>query len=174
MKFDQKENIDKSKIIKVYHEMSFGTQHEQEAEALKKIVNRGVEILEPYEHLSLRIFCRPRTTASLVMRNNTAKERTLAEQTNVVYQFKCSVGACKHRNMTYIGLTTTTLRRRMAAHRNHGGINTHFTETHDRKPLVTELLANTTIRHREQQKYRLYIAEAISILNHHSVLNTQT
>ena len=76
--------------------------------------------------------------------------------------------------MTYIGLTTTTLRRRMAAHRNHGGINTHFTETHDRKPLVTELLANTTIRHREQQKYRLYIAEAISILNHYPVLNTQT
>ena len=98
----------------------------------------------------------------------------MEQQTNVVYRFKCSVGACAHRNMTYIGLTTTTLRRRMLAHRNRGGINHHFTEKHDRKPLLKELLENTTIIHRENQRNRLYIAEAVSIMIHYPALNTQT
>ena len=158
MKNEQKDTTDKDKTIRIYHEMTFGTQHEQEAEVLKKIVQRGVEVLEPFERLSLRIFCRPRSISSLVMRNNTTKERPMEQQTNVVYKFRCSVDACKHRNSTYIGLTTTTLRRRMLAHRNNGGINKHFTEKHDRKPLLTELLENTTIIHRENQPNRLFTA----------------
>ena len=98
----------------------------------------------------------------------------MEEETNVVYKFKCSVGACEHRNNIYIGLTTTTLRRRMLAHRNHGGINSHFTSEHDRKPLLTELLENTTIVHREDHVARLNIAEAVSIAMNHPSLNVQT
>ena len=156
-KFVNSKEIEKrdEKIIKIYHQMTYGTNHDQEVEVLKKIIQRGVEILEPFERLSLRVFCRPRTTASLVMRNNTTDGKSLEEETNVVYQFICPVGACQHRNTTYIGLTTTTLRRRMLAHRNNGGINKHFTNSHDQKPLLTELLENTTIIHRESQKYRL-------------------
>ena len=154
--------------------MTYGTQHDKETEVIKKIVERGVEVLEPFERLSLRIFCRPRSTASLIMRNNTTAGKSLAETTNVVYKFKCSVGACQHRDSTYIGLTTSTLRRRMQAHRNNGGINNHYTQFHDRKPLLVELLENTTIIHRETQKHRLQIAEAVSISLNHPVLNTQT
>ena len=161
------------KILRIYHRMTYGTNHDQEEEVLKKIIQRGVEVLEPFERLTLRVFCRPRTTASLIMRNNTSGEKPMAEVTNVVYQFKCPVGACQYRNTTYIGLTTTTLRRRMQAHRNNGGINSHYTASHDRKPLLTELLENTTIVHREPLRYRLNIAEAVHIAVKHPVLNTQ-
>ena len=164
---------EKGKILTVYHQMTYGSQHEQEAEVLRKIVHRGVEIIEPFEKLSLRIFCRPRTISSLIMRNSTTERTSLEQSTNVVYSFKCSVDACQHRDITYIGLTTTTLRRRMLAHRNNGGINSHYTKTHDRKPLLDELLKNTTIIHRENIKYRLNIAEAVSIAIKHPALNTQ-
>ena len=108
------------------------------------------------------------------MRNSTAERKSLEETTNVEYSYKCSVDACKHRAITYIGLTTTTLRRRMQAHRNHGGIHNHFTTTHDRKPLLKELLSNTSIIHRENRTFRLNVAEAVSIALKHPVLNTQT
>ena len=62
----------------------------------------------------------------------------------------------------------------MQAHRNHGGINNHYTEAHDRKPLLIKLLENTTIIHREMQNHRLNIAEAVSIALNHPNLNTQT
>ena len=84
---------------------------------------------------------------------------------------RCCLGAI---NQAYIGLTKTTLRRRMQAHRNHGGINSHFTTVHDRKPLVNELLDNTSIVHRESKRFRLSIAEAVSIALNHPILNTQT
>ena len=164
----------RDKIITVYHQMSYGTQHEQEAETLKKIVQLGFEVLEPFERLFLRIYCRPRTTSSLVMRNNTTQARSLEETTNVVYLFKCPVGACERRTITYIGLTSTTLRRRMLAHRNNGAINKHYTKEHDRKPLLTELLQNTTVIHRENVPMRLNISEAVSIAVRHPVLNIQT
>ena len=164
---------EKEKTITVYHQMSYGTQHEKEVEALKNIIRRGVDVQKPFEHLSLRIYCRPNTTSSLIMRNSTTEKRSLEETTNVVYEFKCPVDACKHRTITYIGLTTTTLRRRMLAHRNHGAIHNHFIKEHDRKPLLTELMENTSIRHRESENKRLKIAEAVSIAIQHPVLNVQ-
>ena len=173
MNRNRSDAIEKGKIITVYHKMSYGTQYENEVTALKNIVRRNVELIHPFERLSLRTFCRPKTTSSLVMRNCTAKKKPLEEETNVVYEFRCSVDACERRDVTYIGLTSTTLRRRMLAHRNNGGINSHYTKKHDRKPLLNELLENTSIIHREIRSTRLKIAEAVSIALKHPTLNTQ-
>ena len=109
------------------------------------------------------------------MKNSTAKkDGGIEKETNIVYHFKCSVDACAHRNSDYIGLTTQTLRKRLAQHRNNGAINAHYTSVHDRLPPVEELLNNTKIIHRESLKPRLFIAEAVSIALRRPTLNVQT
>ena len=62
----------------------------------------------------------------------------------------------------------------MQGHRNSGAIHEHFTDIHDRKPQVTELIQNTTIIHRETANNRLKIAEAVSIELQRPTLNIQT
>ena len=130
--------------------------------------------MAPYERVNLRTYCKPNLTASLLMRNSTAPRRQEDQETNVVYQFTCPDDACQRRKTTYIGLTTTTLKRRMQGHRNSGAIHDHYTETHDRKPQVAELLNNTKIINRESTKSRLRIAEAVSIELQRPNLNIQT
>ena len=81
----------------------------------------------------------------------------------MVYHFACSDDACRRRNANYIGLTRKTLKGRMKAHSYGGAIHDHFTSTHDRRPKVNELVDSTTIIHREPERKRLAVAEAVSI-----------
>ena len=108
------------------------------------------------------------------MRNSTAPRKTHEQESNVVYHFECPDDACQRRQISYIGLTTSTLKRRMQGHRNSGAIHAHFTDTHDRKPLVAELIENTKIINREPTNSRLRIAEAVSIELRRPTLNIQT
>ena len=91
-----------------------------------------------------------------------------------MYKFECPDDACQRRKTTYIGLTTTTLKRRMQGHRNSGAIHDHYTVTDDRKPQVAELLNHTKIINRESINSRLRIAEAVSIELQRPTLNIQT
>ena len=141
---------------------------------MRRIVERGAIPLAPYEKLVLRTYCKPTLTASLLMRNSTAPRITHENETNIVYQFKCSDDACQRRNITYIGLTTTKLKRRMQGHRNNGAIHEHYIDTHDRKPQVAELVDNTTVINKETIHNRLKIAEAVSIELRRPNLNVQT
>ena len=102
------------------------------------------------------------------------KETGKDKETNVVYHFKCSVDVCQRRTQDYIGLTTQTLRKRLAQHRNNGAINSHFTSVHNRLPKIEELLNSTKVIHRESLKSRLFIAEAVNIALLRPSLNIQT
>ena len=129
--------------------------------------------LAPYKKVVLRTYSKPNLTSSLLMRNSTAPKVTHANETNIVYEFKCPDDACQRRSITYIGLTTTTLKRRMQGHRNSGAIHEHFIEAHDRKPEVKELVDNTSVINKEALNQRLRIAEAVSIELRRPNLNVQ-
>ena len=90
-----------------------------------------------------------------------------------MYEFVCPVDACQHRNIYYIGLTRKTLKGRMKAHSYGGAIYEHFTDLHGRRPKVDELVSNTTIIHREPERKRLTVAEAVSIALRRPKLNVQ-
>ena len=62
----------------------------------------------------------------------------------------------------------------MKGHRNSGAIHEHYTDKHERKPLVAELVENTSIINRESTIGRLKIAEAVSIELQGPTLNVQT
>ena len=159
--------------ITLYHNISYGSRYTDEVNALKKIIDRGVQTVDERARIALRVYCRSHLTASLVMRNSTAPKRVHQEETDVVYEFVCPVDACQHRNINYIGLTRKTLKGRMKAHSYGGAINEHFTDVHKRRPKVDELVCNTTIIHREPERKRLAVAEAVSIALRRPKLNVQ-
>ena len=159
--------------ITLYHNISYGSRYSDEVNALKKIIDRGVQTVDENARIALRVYCRSHLTASLVMRNSTAPKRVHEEETDVVYEFVCPDDACRHRNINYIGLTRKTLKGRMRAHSYGGAINEHYTSVHDRRPKVDELVTNTTIIHREPERKRLAVAEAVSIALRRPKLNVQ-
>ena len=160
--------------ITLYYKMNYGTAYKEEAEVLQSIIKRGVKTINPETKLDLRVYCKPNQMSSLVMRNSTAPLKEMAAKTNVVYKFVCPERDCEPSNVCYIGLTTTTTRRRLQAHRNQGAIFQHYTDQHDRKPTVDELLESTTIIGTENSIRRLMIAEAVSIKLQKPTLNVQT
>ena len=166
-------NYDDSKIS-IYYRMNYGTAYNQESQAIRGIIRRGVTATEENRKIDLRIYCRPNLMASLIMKNSSVPPKEKEEKTNVVYKFKCSEGNCESPESIYIGFTTTTLRRRFQSHRNQGAIFQHYTEKHNRRPTVSKLLQCTNIIEQENDKRKLMIAEAVHIKLQKPSLNIQT
>ena len=157
----------------IYHRLPYGSAYKDECEALRGIINRGIVPKTPYKKIHLRIYSKPNIVASMVMKNSTAPIVSKEECTNVVYKFSCPEEICKSHIKDYIGHCTTTLRRRLMAHRNQGAIHQHFVDVHDRKPTIQELIGNTQVVHKESHYGRLIITEAVSITIQKPTLNIQ-
>ena len=159
--------------LTIYHRLDYSSAYREECQALKGIFSRGVTPRDPYKKIHLRIFSKPNLTSSLVMRNSTAPIGTKEMRTNVVYKFVCPEEMCKSHAKDYIGHTSTTIRRRLLAHRNQGSIHQHYVDVHDRKPSLQELIDSTSIIHKESNYSRLLISEAVSIVTQKPSLNIQ-
>ena len=127
---------------------------------------------DPDTEIALRIYCKPSLTRSLVMRNSTAPRVTREMSTNVIYNFKCQQGHCNG-TQSYIGRTSTTLKRRLQSHKNNGSILDHFISVHDKKPALQTLIDNTKIEHMESRFRKLQIAEAVFIHTKQPLINVQ-
>ena len=56
-------------------------------------------------------------TSNLVIRNNSSASIGVLQKNNVIYKFKCPLGDCiSDNNDIYVGLTSTTLLRRLTMH----------------------------------------------------------
>ena len=166
------ETIGNQESIILYYQNSYHNNYKQECDAIKKIIRRGVLPTDASTTVKMRIYCKPNLTRSLFMRNSTAPRTPREATTNVVYKFNCMEGRCDGSN-TYIGRTSTTLRRRLQYHRNQGSIFQHFTEVHNKKPPLQYLIENTSIIHKETNFRRLQISEAVSITCQRPTINAQ-
>ena len=166
------ENKQNQDSIIIYYQNSYHNNYKQECDAIKNIIQRGIHPTDANTIIKTRIYCKPNLTRSLFMRNSTAPRPPRETTTNVVYQFTCKEGRCDG-SSTYIGRTSSTLRRRLQFHRNQGSIFQHFTEEHDRKPPLQYLIENTSIIHRETNFRRLQISEAVSITCQRPTINIQ-
>ncbi|KAF2357803.1 hypothetical protein FHG87_011449, partial [Trinorchestia longiramus] len=92
---------------------------------LKQIIKSNSKCNSDNEHLRLIIYYKSHTIASLVSKNNQSAKLSELKQTNVVYEYKCSHEDCEPHNRSYIGVTTTTLYRRLTMHLGSGGPKTH-------------------------------------------------
>ena len=109
------------------------------------------------------------------MRNNLQPPPKVIQQTNVVYSFKCPILQCqaKQPTETYIGMTQTSVSRRLTMHLQSGSILQHFLNSHNRKPTRSELTENTSIIAKADNRYILAVKEALLILHQNPSINKQ-
>ena len=105
------------------------------------------------------------------MRNNLSPPTPNIQKTNVIYRFKCPL---PHGDaVEYIGLTSTTVEKRLGSHLQRGSILEHLKECHNIKPTKQQLSDNTTILDHAPDRYRLFIKEALHIIKHNPSINKQ-
>ena len=82
---------------------------------------------------------------------------------------------CAHQNNTYIGLTTTTLSRRLTMHLASGGPKQHAQDNHNIILTREDLVNNTNILFNKFNHNKLSIMEALLIRNlYPTIINQST
>ena len=141
---------------------------------MQEIIGNNVKCTKIDDKLKLVIYYKSATTKTLVMKNNQAPSPPELKQTNLVYEYQCKLGECEHLTQnSYVGLTTTSLSRRLTMHVGSGAPKSH-TRSHHRNTLTRDMLVNNTkIIRRENDKTRLHIYEALIIQQQNPVINMQ-
>ena len=101
-----------------------------------------------------------------IISNYTYPSTELLDRTNIVYMFKCRLGDCVSKeNNTYVGLTSTSLSKRLAMYLNDSISITLHLKTHSipKSKFRKILVENTTIIAHLINKLRLQILEALHI-----------
>ena len=116
-------------------------------------------------------FCINNVVGKLIIKkglfsNKFSLSTELLDRTNVVYIFTCPLGDCVSKeNYTYVGLTTTTLSRRLTMHLDDSSSIALHLKTHSipKSKFRKILIENTTIIAHEINKLLLYIDPRPSI-----------
>ena len=135
------------------------------------IIKNNTKTIDPSQKLNIIFYYENPKCSNLVMINNLSAKPTTLEQINVVYSFACPSPHCKA--YQYIGLTQTTLSRRLTMHAQAGSILQHYRTKHKKKPTRQELVDNTQVLARAENRYKLAIKEALLILKKNPSINKQ-
>ena len=106
------------------------------------------------------------------MKNNLGKTDML-KRTNVVYKFSCPNEDCRLCSVDYIGVTTTSLSRRLTMHLSDGAPKEHMQQQHNTQITRRTLTQNTTILASAQDTRKLCVLEALFIHEQTPILNRQ-
>ena len=123
--------------------------------------------------IKVQIYYKSRKIHNLVMKNNLTKNDDKLKRTNVIYKYSCPDEDCLLRKTDYIGLTTTTLSRRLTMHLRDGAPHDHTTQTHHRHITRKDLTDNTSILTMCNNRRRLHVLEALFIRKEKPRLNKQ-
>ena len=96
------------------------------------------------------------------------------KKNHVIFQFKCSLGDCiSEDNNIYVGLTSTTLSRRLTMHLSDTSSIVQHLRKHScpTTELRKNLTKDTTILEHQNNKQKLQILEALHIRNIQPKLN---
>ena len=99
---------------------------------INQMKNRNILPADPNKKIKLIIYYNKFKTSNLVIRNNSTPSIGALQKNNVIYQFKCPLGDCiSDNNNIYVGLTSTTLSRRLTMHRSYtSSIAQHLENIH--------------------------------------------
>ena len=160
--------------IRLYYKNTMSPAYKQDEKALKDIIKRNCTPIQQNESVALMIYYQSPNTASLLMTNNLSRDTSTLKQRNIIYRYKCTLGDCELLpNSAYIGLTTTTLSRRLTMHVQQGGPRKHTETEHGRNLTRTLLNENTTILAHESNAKRLSTLEAVYIRIFNPAINLQ-
>lgn len=160
--------------ITLYYCNQMSSAHKTDERVLQEIVKRNVRCTSPGDTLKLVVYYKSSKTHQLVMNNNPTRKRDRLHRTNVLYQFTCPEEGCRLLpNIKYIGMTTTTLSRRMTCHLSSGAPKQHMRDAHQVTLTRTMMEDNTQILTCYTDPVRLAIAEAIYIKDIGPAVNLQ-
>lgn len=145
------------------------SDYKQTEKQIKNIVKTNMKPTELSKDLKLTIYYKNPKLKNILIKNNcsvSSKEETVG----VVYQYNCPKDGCSSRQEKYIGYTTTMLKTRM---RQHKSIQLHHLEIHNSRIKCKEMLENTEILHKTNNKRNIIILEALSIKQLSPSLNSQ-
>jgi hypothetical protein len=163
---------DKPPPITLYYKNYMSNAYQEDEKIMKDIIKRGVESTTPQQPVKLLIYYKNKKTSELVIRNNPIKRTTDLKQSSVVYEYSCPLGDCKLQSK-YIGMTETTLSRRLTCHLTAGAPKIHTQQVHGERLTRTMLEENTIILSHAKDKKRLQFLEAIFIINNKPTMNVQ-
>ena len=159
----------------VFYRNQYTDAYRTDERVIRQIIRNNVRCIKPNDTLKLVIYSKNTTIKGLVSKNNQSPPPSDLQKTNVVYEFKCQTGECEHLNNSYIGVTTTSLSRRLTMHKGPGGgaPKSHHENIHN-LPITRNILVNNTkILRGENDNNRLMIIEALLIQSKQPVLNQQ-
>ena len=169
---EQQKNTEQT--IQVYYKNKMSTSYRVDERVLHNIIEKNVKCKQPNTKFRLTIYYKNTKIGGLIMKNNINQEKNTLKCTNVVYQFQCPYEDCQLRNTgDYIGMTTTTLSRRMTMHLQDGAPRQHMMQEHQRALTRQDLTENTTILKKENNRKKLQILEALLIKEKKPIINTQ-
>ena len=110
---------------------------------------------------------------TLLPKNYQSSSPSELQKTSLIYEYLCKTGDCERLQSSYIGVTQTTLSRRLTMHKGSGAIKDHMERCHN-LPLTREALVNNTkILRTNNDSSRLLITEALLIHAKNPALNKQ-
>ena len=147
------------------------SNYQLEERVIKNIIYNNIKCVQSDSKVNLIFYYKSPKTSSLVMKNNMSPYPTLLQQSSVIYKFSCPLPHSQA--VEYVGLTQTTLSRRLMYHAQDGGICKHFMNCHKAKPTREQLTDNTTIIARAPDRFKLAIKEALYIIKLGPLINKQ-
>lgn len=172
-KSDSGAAADSEHTIQLFYRNHMSSAYKVDERVIHEIINENVTCVNTADRLRLVIYYKNSKTSSLLIRNNLSIKHDKLKRTNVIYQFTCPDEDCRLRGINYIGVTTTSLSRRLTMHLREGAPKQHMTQAHQTALTRTLLTTNTTIMKAHHDKTRLWILEALLIRQHAPELNKQ-
>ena len=157
--------------IPIFYNNQMHANYRTEERVLRDIIDNNTKCTDSHQKLNVIFYYKNTKTSNLVMKNNMAAKSSQLRQTNIIYNFECTMPHCRAER--YIGMTQTTLSRRLTYHAQSGSIFNHFKFKHNCKPSREQLVENTTIIAKADNRYKLAIKEALLILKHAPAINKQ-
>lgn len=170
---EQQRNLEVRPPIKIYYRAFMNNAYRTDERVMKEIMARGIATTDPDDKIDFSIYYKNSKTFSMIMKNNLNQENSPLKRSNVIYMYTCPHGDCKLRNNTYIGMTTTSLSRRLTMHLQAGTPKTHTLQEHQIVLSREMLVENTSIIDRAPDSRRLQILEALHIQDLKPGLNVQ-
>ena len=91
--------------------------YKSDEKIMKILIHKNILPTDPNKKIKLIIYYNKFKTSNSVIRNNSSPSIGVLQKTNVIYKFKCPLRDCiSDINNIYVGLTSTTLSRRLTMH----------------------------------------------------------
>ena len=136
-KWYNNENNVREDCIKVFYKNQYHNNYKEDEKAIRKILEDNVRVTADNVKLNLIIYYSNKKSVNLIMKNNPRGVVDKLRRRSVVYHFKCPIQGC---TSEYIGMSTTSLFKRISCHAQEGNIFSHFNICHNSRPSRATLI----------------------------------